>query len=67
MAGDGVLGPFGAADLDDHDRLAGVGGTVQRGDSRVPRLAHGFGEGGDHLGVGVVDQIAIRGGYAPVS
>jgi hypothetical protein len=56
MAGDGVLGPFGAADLDDDNRLAGVGGTVERCDIAF-RLAHGFGEGGDHLGVRVVDEI----------
>ena len=56
MAGDGALGALGAADLDDDDGLAGIGGAVERGDIAL-RIAHGFGKRRDHFGIRVVDQI----------
>ncbi len=56
MAGDGALRALGAADLDDDDRLAGIGGAVERRDIALG-LAHGFGERRDHLGIGIGDQI----------
>ena len=56
VAGDGALRAFGAPDLEHDDGLAGVGGAVERGDVAL-RLAHGFGEGRDRLGVRIVDQV----------
>ncbi len=56
VAGDRALRPFGAADLDGDHRLAGIRRPVERRDVAF-RFAHRLGEGGDHLGVGVVDQV----------
>ena len=56
VAGDGALRALRASDLEHDHRLADRGRAVERRDVALG-LAHGLGEGRDHLGGGIVDQI----------
>jgi hypothetical protein len=55
MAGDRPLAALGTADLEHHDRLAAIGGAVERGHEAL-RLLDRLREQRDHPGRGIVDQ-----------